>query len=472
MFESLTDKFSSVFRNLSGRGRITEANISDAMGEVRKALLEADVNYNVVKQFCKDVTQAALGAEVIKSLHPGQVMIKIVNDELTKLMGPVDTRIYYVSPGPTIIMLAGLQGCGKTTTAAKLAKYLVSKGKKPLLVADDLQRPAAIDQLKVLGQQLELEVYSEETKDAVKVAKNSVKYAKDNGYDVIVLDTAGRLHIDKDMMDEISNVAKTVNPQQIYLVCDAMTGQDAVNSAKQFNEILELDGVILTKLDGDARGGAALSVKAVTGKPIKFIGVGEKLDKLEEFHPDRMASRILGMGDVVSLVEKAQEHFDAEEAQKLQHKMAKGNFGFDDFLKQMQTIKKMGGMASLLKMMPGMGQLKDMDFDSAEMKRMEAMVYSMTLPERRDPDLIDLSRRRRIASGSGVQVPEVAGLVKTFKRSRDMMKAVSGGGFGGLKNLFGGGMSQISQMMNSGRKIKQRSKRKKIIKRKGKIKRR
>ena len=472
MFESLTDKFNSVFRSLSGRGRITEANISDAMHEVRRALLEADVNYNVVKQFCKDVTQAALGAEVIKSLHPGQVMIKIVNDELTKLMGPVDTRIYYVSPGPTIIMLAGLQGCGKTTTAAKLAKYLVSKGKRPLLVADDLQRPAAIDQLKVLGEQLGIEVYSEETKDAVKVAKNSVKYAKEHSYDVIVLDTAGRLHIDKDMMDEISNVAKTVNPQQIYLVCDSMTGQDAVNSAKQFNELLELDGVILTKLDGDARGGAALSVKAVTGKPIKFIGVGEKLDKLEEFHPDRMASRILGMGDVVSLVEKAQEHFDADEAKKLQQKMAKGSFGFDDFLKQMQTIKKMGGMASLLKMMPGMGSLKDMDFDSAEMRRMEAMVYSMTLDERREPDLIDLARRRRIASGSGVQVQDVAGLVKTFKRSRDMMKAVSGGGFGGIKNLFSGGMGQITQMMNSGKKIKQRSKRKKIIKRKGKIKRR
>jgi signal recognition particle subunit SRP54 len=399
-------------------------------------------------------------------------MIKIVNDELTKLMGPVDSRIYYVSPGPTIIMLAGLQGCGKTTTAAKLAKYLIAKGKKPLLVADDLQRPAAIDQLKVLGEQLGIEVYSEETKDAVRVAKNSVKHAKNNNFDVIVLDTAGRLHIDKDMMDEISNVAKTVNPQQIYLVCDSMTGQDAVNSAKEFNEILELDGVILTKLDGDARGGAALSVKAVTGKPIKFIGVGEKLDKLEEFHPDRMASRILGMGDVVSLVEKAQEHFDAEEAEKLQNKMAKGKFGFDDFLKQMQAIKKMGGMASLLKMMPGMGQLKDMDFDGAEMKRMEAMVYSMTHAERKDPDAIDLSRRRRIATGSGVQVQEVAGLVKTFKRSRDMMKAVSGGGFGGLKNLFSGGMGQLGQMMNSGRKIKQRSKRKRVIKRKGKIKRR
>ncbi|MEJ2649447.1 MAG: signal recognition particle protein [Sedimentisphaerales bacterium] len=473
MFESLTDKFNSVFRSLSGRGRITEANVSDAMRDVRKALLEADVNYNVVKQFIKDVTQAALGAEVIKSLHPGQVMVKIVHDELTRLMGPVDTRIYYVSPGPTVIMLAGLQGGGKTTTAAKLAKYLVSKGKKPLLVADDLQRPAAIEQLKVLGEQLEIDVYSEDTKNAVKVAKNAVNYARKNSYDVVVLDTAGRLHVDKEMMDEISDVAKTVTPHQIYLVCDAMTGQDAVNSAKQFNDILELDGVILTKLDGDARGGAALSVKAVTGKSIKFIGVGEKLDKLEEFHPDRMAGRILGMGDVVSLVEKAQEHFEAEEAEKMQQKMMKGSFGFDDFLKQMQAVKKMGGMGSLLKMMPGMGgQMKDLDFDGVEMKRMEAMVYSMTPHERRDPDSIDLSRRRRIAIGAGVEVNDVAGLVKTFKRSRDMIKAVSGGGFGGFKNLLSGGMNSIGQMMTSGRKIKQRSKRKRTIKRRGKSKRR
>ncbi len=475
MFESLTEKFNSVFRSLSGRGRITEANISDAMRDVRKALLEADVSYNVVKQFCKDVTQAAVGAEVIKSLHPGQVLIKIVNDELTKLMGPVDTRIYFVSPGPTVIMLAGLQGCGKTTTAAKLAKYLVAKGKKPLLVADDLQRPAAVEQLKVLGGQINIDVYSEESKNAVKVAKNALKHADAGGYDVVVLDTAGRLHIDQEMMTEIADVAKAVNPHQIYLVCDAMTGQDAVNSAKQFNERLELDGVILTKLDGDARGGAALSVKAVTGKPIKFIGIGEKLDKIEEFHPDRMAGRILGMGDVVTLVEKAQEHFEADEAAKMQKKMAKGNFGFDDFLKQMQAVKKMGGIQSMLKMMPGMaGQLKDMDFDGAEIGRMEAMVYSMTLAERSDPDSIDLSRRRRVATGAGVEVNDVAGLVKTFKRSRDMMKAVSGGSFGGLKSLLSGGfnMGALGQMMAGGKKIKQRSKRKKVVRRRGKIKRR
>ena len=476
MFESLTEKFNSVFRSLSGRGRITEANISDAMRDVRKALLEADVSYNVVKKFCKDVTEAAIGAEVIKSLHPSQVMVKIVSDELTKLMGPVDTRIYFVSPGPTIILLAGLQGCGKTTTAAKLAKYLVSSGRKPLLVADDLQRPAAIEQLIVLGRQINIDVYSEDGKNSVKVAKNAVKYAKEHAHDVVVIDTAGRLHIDEEMMTEVANVAKTVTPHQIYLVCDAMTGQDAVNSAKEFNERLELDGVILTKLDGDARGGAALSVKAVTGKPIKFVGVGEKLDKLEEFHPDRMAGRILGMGDVVTLVEKAQEHFKAEEAEKLQKKMAKGSFGFDDFLKQMQAVKKMGGIKDMLKMMPGTGeQFADLDLDGAELRQMEAVVYSMTPEERRDPDIIDLSRRRRVAAGAGVQVQDVSSLVKTFKRSRDMMKALSGGRPGKLRNLLSGGgssMGALSQMMAGGRKIKQRSKRKRVVKRRGKIKRR
>ena len=466
MFDALTNKFNSIFHSLSGRGRITEANVSDAMREVRKALLEADVNYHVVKQFCKDVQEAALGAQVIQSLRPGQVMVKIVHDELVKLMGPVDTRIYYVSPGPTIIMLAGLQGSGKTTTAGKLAKYLVSKGKKPLLVADDLQRPAAIDQLETLGQQLEVPVYTERIQDAVKVARKGISHAKEIGADVVVLDTAGRLHIDEEMMNEIALVAKAVAPHQIYLVCDSMTGQDAVNSAKEFNERLELDGVILTKLDGDARGGAALSVKAVTGKPIKFIGVGEKLDKLEEFHPDRMAGRILGMGDVVTLVEKAQEQFDAEEAEKMQKKMAKGTFGFDDFLKQMQAMKKMGGMAGMLKMLPGMGQLGEMDFDEREVDRMEGIVHSMTQEERRDPDLIDSSRRRRIARGSGRDVQDVAGLIKTFKRSRDLMKSLSGGAMGGLKSLMTGKLDIFGAMSGGGRKVKQRSKRKRLPRKK------
>lgn len=466
MFDALTSKFNSIFHSLSGRGRITEANVSDAMREVRKALLEADVNYHVVKQFCKDVQEAAVGAQVIQSLKPGQVMVKIVHDQLVNLMGPVDTRIYYVSPGPTIIMLAGLQGSGKTTTAGKLARYLVSKGKKPCLVADDLQRPAAIDQLETLGQQLEVPVYTERITDAVKVARKGIDHARKIGCDVVVLDTAGRLHIDEEMMTEIAAVAKAVTPHQIYLVCDSMTGQDAVNSAKEFNERLELDGVILTKLDGDARGGAALSVKAVTGKPIKFIGVGEKLDKLEEFHPDRMAGRILGMGDVVTLVEKAQEQFDAEEAEKMQKKMAKGTFGFDDFLKQMQAMKKMGGMASMLKLIPGMGQLGNMDIDDSEIGRMEGIVHSMTQAERRDPELIDSSRRRRIARGSGRDVQEVAGLIKTFKRSRDLMKSLSGGAMGGLKSLMSGKLDMFGAMSGGAKKVKQRSKRKRQPRRK------
>jgi signal recognition particle subunit SRP54 len=472
VFDALTEKFGNMFRSLSGRGRITEANVGDAMQEVRKALLEADVNYQVVKDFTKSVREAALGAEVIKSLHPAQVMVKIVHDELTKLMGPVDTRIYYVSPGPTVIMLAGLQGCGKTTTAGKLGNYLVSKGKKPLLVADDLKRPAAIDQLITLGEQLNIPVYSDRIQDAVKVARDAIALARKNGNDVVILDTAGRLHIDEEMMTEVANVAKAVTPHQIYLVCDAMTGQDAVNSAKEFNSRLELDGVILTKLDGDARGGAALSVKAVTGKPIKFIGVGEKLDKLEEFHPERMAGRILGMGDVVTLVERAQEQFDADEAQKLQAKMAKGSFGFDDFLKQMQAVRKMGGFADMMKMLPGMGsQMAGLDLDEGEIRRVEGIVHSMTLEERRDPDLIDASRRRRIAAGAGVEVHDVSGLVKTFERSRDLMKNLSGGAMGGFKSLFSGGMdmSKLGAMMSGGgKKIKQRSRRKQVIVRRGK----
>ncbi len=476
MFDNLTEKFTGVFKSLSGRGRITESNVRDAMRDVRTALLEADVNYQVAKDFCKRCIDAAMGSEVLNSLRPGQVMVKIVNDELTSLMGPVDTQIYYVSPGPTIIMLAGLQGSGKTTTAGKLAKYLMSKGKTPMMVADDLQRPAAIEQLITLGEQLGVAVYSEKSKDAVKVAKNGIKQAKKSGADVVIVDTAGRLHVDEEMMGEISNVARAVTPHQIFLVCDAMTGQDAVNSAKEFNERLELDGVILTKLDGDARGGAALSVKAVTGKPIKFIGMGEKLDKLEEFHPDRMASRILGMGDVVTLVEKAQEQFDEKESQKLAQKMQKGTFGFDDFLKQMQSLRKMGGLKDMLKLIPGLGsQLKDLDVDDAEISRMEGIVHSMTVQERREPDVIDGSRRRRIARGSGRDVQEVASLIKTFKRSRDMMKAMSSGGGGlggGMRDMMSGKMDMMKAMSGGGRKVKQRSKRKKVIRRKGKVRKR
>lgn len=452
-----------MFRGLSGRGRISESNVRDAMRQVRTALLEADVNYSVVKDFCELVQQKAMGVEVIKSLHPGQLLIKIVNDELTNLMGPVDSKIYYVSPGPTIVLLAGLQGSGKTTTAAKLAKYLVSKGKQPLLLADDLQRPAAIEQLISLGEQINVPVYSEQSKDPVKVAKNGLTFAKANNRDVVILDTAGRLHIDTELMGELRRICEAITPHQIYLVCDSMTGQDAVNSAKEFNEQLELDGVILTKLDGDARGGAALSIKAVTGKPIKFIGIGEKLDNLEAFHPDRMAGRILGMGDVVSLVEKAQDQFSVEEAQKMQEKMSKGELTFDDFLKQMQSMKKMGGVKDLMKLVPGMGgAMAGMDIDDKEITRIEAIVHSMTKEERRDPDIIDGSRRRRIARGSGTDATDVSGLVKTFNQTRQMMKAMSGLGMMGrmkaMKQL--GNMDMFGGKM-PGLKIKQRSKRKK-----------
>jgi len=452
-----------VLRGLSGRGRISESNVRDAMRQVRTALLEADVNYSVVKDFCELVQQKALGAEVIKSLHPGQLLIKIVNDELTNLMGPVDSKIYYVSPGPTVVLLAGLQGSGKTTTAAKLAKYMVAKGKQPLLLADDLQRPAAIEQLIALGEQINVPVYSEQSKDPVKVAKNGLTFAKANNRDVVILDTAGRLHIDTELMGELRRICEAIMPHQIYLVCDSMTGQDAVNSAKEFNEQLELDGVILTKLDGDARGGAALSVKAVTGKPIKFIGIGEKLDNLEAFHPDRMAGRILGMGDVVSLVEKAQDQFSVEEAQKMQEKMSKGELTFDDFLKQMQSMKKMGGIKDLMKLVPGMGgAMAGMDIDDKEITRIEAIVHSMTKEERRDPDIIDGSRRRRISRGSGTDATDVSGLVKTFNQTRQMMKAMSGMGMMGrmkaMKQL--GNMDMFGGKM-PGLKIKQRSKRKK-----------
>lgn len=468
MFDALTNKFNDVFRSMSGRGRISESNIQDAMRQVRTALLEADVSFKVVKDFCESVVQKAVGAEVIKSLHPSQLMVKIVHDELTNLMGPVDSKIYYVSPGPTVIMLAGLQGSGKTTTAAKLAKLLVKRGKRPLLVADDLQRPAAIDQLKTLGQQLGIPVYSEDSKNGVAVAQHGVNQARKSGQDVVILDTAGRLHIDVEMMNELTRVCDTVTPHQIYLVCDSMTGQDAVNSAKEFNEKLELDGVILTKLDGDARGGAALSVKAVTGKPIKFIGVGEKLDNLEEFHPERMASRILGMGDVVSLVEKAQEQFSQEEAIKMQEKMAKGSFTFDDFLKQMQAMKKMGGMKDIMKLVPGLGsQMAGMQIEDKEISRIEAIVHSMTKQERRDPDLIDASRRRRIARGSGTDPTDVSGLVKTFNQTRQMMKAFSGlGMMGRMKALKQMGSMDLMSGKMPGLKIKQRSKRKRVERKK------
>ncbi|MEI7835485.1 MAG: signal recognition particle protein [Planctomycetota bacterium] len=395
MFESLTDKFNGMFRKLSGRGRITEANVQDAMQEVRRALLEADVNYQVAKDFCDRVTAKAVGTDVIQSLHPGQLMVKIVHDELVDLMGPVDSRIHFVSPPPTIIMMAGLQGSGKTTTCGKLAKLLIRQGKHPMLVACDLQRPAAVDQLTIVGESIGVPTYRPEGEtNPVRVARLGVEWAKANERDVVIVDTAGRLHVDEEMMRQAADIAQAVNPHQIYLVCDAMTGQDAVNSAREFNERLELDGVILTKFDSDARGGAALSVKAVTGKPIKFIGVGEKLDNLEEFRPEGMAGRILGMGDVVELARKATEQFDQEQADKMQAKMAKGLFTLDDFLEQMGKVRKMGPLKEILKLIPGMsGMMDELSGSEDEFQRMEGIIHSMTAGERNDPSVIEASRR-------------------------------------------------------------------------------
>ena len=482
MLENLSDKFNDVFRKLSGRGRITEDNIREAMREVRNALLEADVHYDVVQQFVKQVTEKAVGTEVLSSLKPGEQMIKVVHDELVDLMGPVDTHIMYVQPGPTVIMMAGLQGSGKTTTCGKLAAYLRKKGKHAMLAACDLQRPAAVEQLKTLTDQVNREVtgsgsvhfygepekcaeYGKAVGVAVKVARNALNAAKKTGADVLILDTAGRLHVNDELMGELKKVNQALNPHQIYLVIDAMTGQDAVNSAKAFNEQLELDGVILSKTDSDTRGGAALSVKQVTGKPIKFVGTGEKLDGLEEFHPERMASRILGMGDVVSLVEKAQEQVSQEEAEKLQEKMAKGKMTMDDFLKQLRMIRKMGSMKSLLGMLPGVGkQLKDIDLDDNQLNQTEAIIQSMTHDERGDVDLLTNSRRRRISRGSGTELTDVSQLVKGFDMVQNMTKQMSSmSGLQRMRALKGMGNMDMAAMGTRGgpnMKVKQRSKRK------------
>ncbi len=432
MFEALSDKLGSVFRSLRGRGRISEANVQEAMREIRTALLEADVNVQVARQFCDQCLQQALGMRVIDTLRPEQVIVKVVHDELVRLMGPVDARIPFVATPPTIILMAGLQGSGKTTTCAKLARYCLLRGKKPLLVAADLKRPAAIDQLEVLGRQLEIPVFAErDHQNPVKVCRNAIRECRKLDRDVVVLDTAGRLAIDDELMTELQQVAQTTQPHQVYLVLDAMTGQDAVNTAKSFDERLELDGVILTKFDSDTRGGAALSVKSVTGKPIKFIGVGEKLDALEEFHAERIAGRILGMGDVVSLVEKAQQAFDADEAAKAQEKMAKGILGLDDFLGQLEAIRRMGPLKQVLKMIPGVGgALNEMDMPEEDLSRFKGIIHSMTPKERRNPDVIDASRRRRIARGAGVEPQDVSGLVKTFVQMRGMMKQMAGLGMG------------------------------------------
>lgn len=427
MFEAITNNFENVFRKLRGKGRLTESNIKDGLHEVRLALLEADVNYKVVKDFIQHVTARAVGEEVIKSIAPGQQVIKIVHDELVKLMGESDTTIPFKDGEPTLIMLMGLQGSGKTTSAGKLAKLIQSKGKKPLLVAADVQRPAAIEQLKVLGKQLDVPVYFEDGSQAVKICKNALKHAKEQASDVVIFDTAGRLHIDDDLMTELKEIKTSIAPHQIYFVCDSMTGQDAVNSAKEFDVQMGFDGVILTKLDGDTRGGAALSIRAVTGKPIKFVGIGEKLDRLEEFHPDRMASRILGMGDIVSLVERAQQAIDLEEAEKLSKKINDDSIGLDDFLNQLQQIKKMGPLKEVLGMIPGLGnKLEGLDVDENQLQRVEAIIRSMTLEERSLPDVINGSRRLRIANGSGTTIQDVNQLLKQFRSMKKMMKLMKG----------------------------------------------
>ncbi len=424
-FEGLSQKLSAALGKLTGRGKLTEQTVKEGVREVRVALLEADVNYLVVKDFCKRVSERSVGQQVLDSLTPGQHVVKIVNEELTELMGAQNARLTWSSSVPTIYMLCGLQGAGKTTMAAKLANYLQKTGKKPLLAACDIYRPAAIAQLQTVGKQVNIPVYEHGTQDPVQTALEAVEYARDHGRDVLIIDTAGRLHIDEALMDELKQIKQRVKPQEILFVVDAMTGQDAVNVAKTFDEKLGIDGVILTKLDGDTRGGAALSIKAVVGKPIKFSGTGEKLGDIEPFHPDRMASRILGMGDVMTLIEKAQEAVSAETVEKLS-KSKPSELTLDDFLLQMQQMKKMGGIQSMLSMLPGAGKLGQVEVSDDAMKKPEAIIHSMTKRERRNPSILNASRRKRIAAGSGTTVQDVNALMRQFEQARDMMKKMMG----------------------------------------------
>ena len=426
-FEGLTEKLQKVFKNLKSHGKLSESDVKEAMREVRMALLEADVNFAVARDFVKKVTEKAVGEEVLNSLTPGQQVIKIVNDELVSLMGSTHSKLTVSSALPTVYMLCGLQGAGKTTMCAKLGGLLKKQGKKPLLVACDIYRPAAIEQLKVVGGQMELTVFEKGTQSVVKTAKEAIAYAKSYIYDTVIIDTAGRLHIDEELMQELADLKKEIRPTEILLTVDAMTGQDAVNVAQTFNEKLGIDGVILTKLDGDARGGAAMSVKAVTGKPIKFSGIGEKLTDIEVFHPDRMASRILGMGDVLSLIEKAQENFDENDAEKLMDRIKKNKFDLQDFLDQFKQVRKMGSMKDILKSLPPMPgvdtrALSQQEIDEKRIDRIEAIILSMTKKERKNPDILNASRRRRIAQGSGTSVQEVNQLIKQFEQSKAMMK--------------------------------------------------
>ena len=455
-FEGLTEKLSAAFKKLRGKGRLSEADVKEAMREIRLALLEADVSYKVVKDFIKKTTERAVGADVLESLTPAQMIVKIVNEELTALMGSDNQKIHMASQPPTIVMLVGLQGAGKTTNGAKLAGLFKKQNKKPLLVACDIYRPAAIKQLEVVGAQLDIPVFQMGQIDPVTIAKEAVAHAKKHGNDLVFLDTAGRLHVDEELMDELRNIKAAVNPNEILLVVDAMIGQDAVNAASAFDEALDITGVMLTKLDGDARGGAALSIKAITGKPIKFIGVGEKLDAIEIFHPDRMASRILGMGDVLSLIEKAQATIDEEKAKELEQKIRKNRFTLQDFYDQIQATKKMGSMGDILGKLPGLsGKLDESQLDDNMFAKTEAIILSMTKKEREDASLINASRRRRIAMGSGTTVADVNALLKQFGMMQTLTKQMSRGKMPrGLKGLLGGGggldMNSLGDMGRGG----------------------
>ncbi|MBR1654737.1 MAG: signal recognition particle protein [Clostridia bacterium] len=434
-FEGLSSKLQDFTRKLKGKSRITESDLKEMLREVKLALLEADVNYKIVKEFTSTIQEKALGQDVLKSLTPGQQVIKIVKDELVELLGGTDSKVNFTPNPPTVIMLVGLQGSGKTTTAGKLANLFRKQGKKPLLVACDVYRPAAIKQLQVVGSQLNIPVYANEsTKDVVRIAKEAYNTAISKLNDVIILDTAGRLHIDEELMQELKNLKANAKPHEILLVVDSMTGQDAVNVASTFNENVGIDGVVLTKLDGDTRGGAALSVKKVTGRPIKFAATGEKLSDIEEFHPDRMASRILGMGDVLSIIEKAEESFDIEEAEKLEKQLRKGEFDLNDYLAQLKQIKKMGSFSSILKMIPGMSKFKDLKVDDKEFTRIEAIICSMTDKERRNPKILNGSRRLRIAKGSGTTVQQINQFMKSFEVTQQMMKKMKDKK--GMKNMM------------------------------------
>ena len=437
MFNKLTEKLNSAFHVLKGHGKITEINVAETLKEVRRALLDADVSFKIAKEFTQRVKEKSIGKNVLTDLRPGQLMVKIVKDELTQLMGGEHEGIN-LSDNPSIILLSGLQGSGKTTFGGKLANYLKKKkGKNPLLVACDVYRPAAIDQLKLLGNQINVDVYTEEgNKDPVKIAKNSLKYAKEKKKNLIIIDTAGRLAIDDVLMNEIGNIKNATSPSEILFVVDSMTGQDAVNTAKAFNDVLNFDGVVLTKLDGDTRGGAALTIKSVVNKPIKFIGNGEKLDALDIFYPERMADRILGMGDVVSLVERAQDVYDEKKARELSKKIAKNKFGFDDFLNQINQIKKMGNLKDTVSMIPGMSQMKDVNIDNDSFKHIEALIQSMTPKERTNPKIIDHNRKKRIAKGAGRDVNEINALLKQFEQMSKMMKMVQSGGASKLMGMM------------------------------------